>query len=224
MATIVLPDAWSLEAQMSVGGETWKNAIELRNIVPLTDVPPAPTDDIITAWQTFVTNIHYNDVTIDQLTLRPLLQVQGVGAPATHPPIWQVPVGVPGAGNTTWGGAHNSNYMPADVCIFAKKATSGGRAGKNFFRNILTEVDVASTLNGAWSFTSGAGHFQATLFNGEAVTDLGPFFGDTPSTGAWVFCVAHLLNLPTIGDVREAYTTPIISMTALRPVWNRARR
>lgn len=224
MSEIVVDGAWILEADMEVSGDMWKNSIAIvaGGTTPFT--PPLPTDTIVTAWKTFVLDIHFPDVTLNQLVLRPAIQrIAPFTSGVENPPIWTKPEGVVGNGNTTWGGAHFAGYLPKDAVIYAKKATSGGRSGKNFFRNILTEADVQSTLDGSWAFSPHSGGFDPAVFNSTASTDLGPFLTSTIPGSGYIFGVLHLMTLKA-GDTRPAKRTPCASMTAVAPAWNSAHR
>lgn len=223
MGTTVLSDTWTLEAEMGISDEHWKNSIEIKDTTEGVIAPPPPDASIVDAWRDFLLAIHYPDTTLIQLTLRETLQVVGTPDPGEHFPLWQVAVGSAGTGNTTFGGAHNANYLPKDAALYMRKNTSGGRSGKNFFRNILTEVDVGSTLSGEWGFTEGSGHYTNAAFNGVVAAELADFFGSGEDADTWRFAVAHLLLLKT-GDVRAAYSTLVTSVTPVRPTWNRSRR
>jgi hypothetical protein len=173
--------------------------------------------------EAFMLAVHYNDVTLQQTVLRPAIQRVGDTPGSENPPIWIHALNEVCTGNTLYGGAHNSNYLPQDVCIYAKKITTGGRSGKMFFRNILTEVDVQSALGGGWSFSPGPGHFDPAVFNAAVVSDLAGYMTSSPGSGNFYLCVLHLMNLKA-GDTRTAKITTMTGMLAERPVWNKAKR
>jgi hypothetical protein len=223
MADVTLDFNWILEAQMSVSGDTWRNSIGLSGNDGAGEAPPATTDTIITAFKNFMLGIHFPDTTLDKLTLRPAIQHRGPTPGVETPPVWELAVGSTGTGNTTFGGAHFSGFLPKDAAVFCKKATSGGRSGKMYLRNIITEADVQSNLDGRWTFADHAGGWQTSVFNALAVTDLGAYFTNPAGTGHWSFAVHHLMNVKAT-DTRVPYKTLMTGLTAVAPVWNTAHR
>lgn len=222
MSDNVLEFNWIIESQLEVGADTWKNSIGIKAHSG-TETPPGPTDAIIAAWEGFMIAVHYSDVTYNQTTLRECVQHKGPTPGTEIPPIWQHSVGTAGEGDTTYGGAHNANYLPKSAVLFCHKNTSGGRKGKVFLRNILTEVDVSSPLSGDWQFTGGAGHFQQSVFDAAAVAFLADFIGDPPTTGNYFFVVHHLLKVAST-DTRDPTATIMSSLTSAAPRWNKAKR
>lgn len=227
MSEALLDNCWKLEVEMSVSGSLWRNSIEVSPKTGLTGVQPHPdpTASVVTAFINFMEAIHFPDTTIVQATLREEWQVLGTPVPTIHPPLWVRSVGVTGTADVTFGGAHNAAYLPKDAAIFAKKLTTGGKAGKMFLRNILSEADVQSALSGQWSFFNHAGGFQQSIFDAQAVTSLGPFCTGVPSGGGnYCFAIAHLMRLTAPGDTRAAYFTYVNSLVSQRPVWNKSQR
>lgn len=223
MSDNTLVGSWVLEADLEVSGSKWKNSQALTGIGAGVDNPPTTSDAIIVAWQQFIQAVHYNDVTLDQIVLRQAIQHVGTTPGVETPPVWTLPVNAACTGNATYGSAQNSNYLPKDVVLFVKKGTTGGRSGKNFMRNILTEVDVASSLSGEWSFTPGAGHFDPAVFNAAVVAILAGYMTNPPGSGNYYLSVLHLMHVKT-GDTRLPYSTLMSSMLAEKPAWNKATR
>jgi hypothetical protein len=219
-----LNSTWRLEGEMQIGAEVWRNHHDIRQVTgtPL-DTPPAPTADIVTAYVAFLTGLHYPDTTILSVTLREIWYKQGAPPHPEHPPVWLSTVNATGTGNTTFGGAHNANYLPKDAALFCKKVTTGAKPGKVYFRNVLTEVDVASTLSGEWQFSEGAGHFTIAAFTALTSSTIFPFQTDTPSSGEWGFCVTHLEGIKDT-DPRTPFTSLNTFLEPQRPTWNKARR
>lgn len=209
---------------MEISGDIWKNTICVKQVSGTADTPPPTSAGIVNSWKDFMLAIHFPDVTLSELTLRNVYGFVGSPDHIDHPPVWTLAVGSVGTGNTTFGGAHNSNYLPQDATVYAKKTTVGGRSGKNFFRNILCEPDVASALGGAWDFSSHSGGWDTAVFNAAAVSLMGDFFGDPPATGDYCFAVAHLLALHDPLDIRVPFSTACTALVAQRPAWNKAKR
>lgn len=223
MAATILPETWRLEAEMFCGTETFRNHQDIKWDGTGADVNPGPSAGIVSAWVSFLRAVYYSDVTINTVFLRNIFYKPGAPPHPDHPPIWTDSVAAAGEGETTFGGAHNSNYLPQEVCIFCKKITSAGRNGKMFMRNILTEVDVQSTIGGVWAFSPGAGHFQTTVFDAAANTILGPYMTDAPSDPGWGFAVTHLEGIAD-ADSRTPYSTFMTGFQAIRPTWNKTQR
>jgi hypothetical protein len=219
-----LNDTWRLEAEMLSGSEVFRNHIDVKQVLSLGSLTPVLNGDaIVLAFQSWLVDMFYPDVTIQTITGRGIFYKQGPPPHPEHPPLWVRTVNAPGNANVTYGGAHNSNYLPASVCIYAKKATLGGRSGKMFLRNILTEVDVTSALAGQWQFSGGAGHFDPATMNASTTSVLGPYFTGAPATGNYAFAVTHLEAIAD-ADPRTPFSSIISSMVAVRPVWNDATR
>jgi hypothetical protein len=218
-----LLDTWRFEAELFCGTETFRNHQDVKWIGSGTAAPPMPSDAIYTAFQEWLLANYYPDVTLNTVFLREIWYKQGPPPHPEHPPVWTESVGLAGLANTTYGGAHNANYLPQEVCIFCKKTTSGGRSGKMFMRNILTEVDVQSTIGGVWAFSPGAGHFDPTVFNNTSNTLLGDFETLSGPTGNWVLAVTHLEGIPDT-DTRTPFSTAQATLAAIRPTWNKSTR
>jgi len=215
--------AWRIEAELFCGTETFRNHFDIKSTSGSLTTPPAPTAAPVEDYINFLTTVYYPDVTLNSVFLRPIYKYTTVPPHVEHPPIWETSPGTAGTGNTTFGGAHNSNYLPQQVCIYCKKVTSGGRNGKLFMRNILTEVDVQSTIGGDWAFSSGSGHFDLTVFNAAAASVLGPALHGGADAGTYELCVTHLEHTaPT--DTRPITVTACTSFIGVRPTWNKTLR
>jgi hypothetical protein len=218
-----VPDTWRVEFELFTGTETFRNNFDVRQLPGHTDTPPGQADPIITAMTNWIIANYYPDVTLNAIFLRNIYKYTTPPPHVIHPPIWEISSSATGTANTTYGGAHNANYLPQEACIYVRKSCSGGRNGKLFMRNILTEVDVQSTLGGAWAFSPGAGHFDPTVFNAAATSLLGSYLGGSASPDGYTLAVTHLENTaPT--DVRAAFSTNCNFVTAVRPTWNKTSR
>ncbi len=197
-------DTWRVEFELFTGTETFRNNFDVKNIGATPTVPPGEADPVITALTNWILANYFPAVTLNAI-------------------FWEISSSATGSANTTYGGPQNSNFLPQDVCIYVKKTTSGGRNGKLFMRNILTEVDVQSTLGGVWAFSPGAGHFDPAVFNAAAVSLLGSYLGGSHSPDGYTLAVTHLeATAPT--DSRPAFSTNCSVVTAVRPTWNKTKR
>lgn len=222
MAQII--DTWRIEAEMQCGQEVFRNFMDVKyEPAGGGTTPPDVADVICQQYFDFLVSIFYPDVSLIAGFVRGIYYKEGPPPRPEHPPLSSAVYARPGTGNVTFGGAHNANFLPADVSIFVKKGTSGGRSGKNFIRNILTEVDVVSTLAGTWAFSNGAGHFDQAVFQAQVTTFLVPFFTANAHAGNHSFAVTHLEGIPD-SDPRTPFSTYMTSYSAIRPAWNRAKR
>jgi hypothetical protein len=216
-------DTWRVEFELFTGTETFRNNFDVRQLTGFTDTPPGEADPIITALTNWIIANYFPAVTLNAIFLRNIYKYTTPPPHVVHPPIWEISSSATGTANTTYGGPQNSNFLPQDVCIYVKKTTSGGRNGKLFMRNILTEVDVQSTLGGVWAFSPGAGHFDPAVFNAAAVSLLGAYLGGSHSPDGYTLAVTHLeATAPT--DTRPAYSTNCSFVTCVRPTWNKTKR
>jgi hypothetical protein len=218
-----MDNTWRLEASLFCGTETFRNTMDIRWASGGTPVAPNGTEGIVTAYAAMLRAIYFPDVTLNNIVGRGIWYKQGPPPHPEHPPLFDVFIGGAGNGNTTFGGAHNSNYLPQQVCVFSKKTTTGGRAGKLFWRNVLTEVDVQSTIGGVWAFSPGAGHFDPAVFDSAVQAAISGFTTFPPASGDYNFAVTHLENIKD-ADVRTPYSTIMQSLTAVRPTWNSTSR
>lgn len=218
-----LTDGWRMEFELFTGTETFRNNIDVRQLTGFTDTPPGEADPIVSAATSWILANYFPAVTLNAIFLRNIYKYTTPPPHVVHPPIWEITSAATGTANTTYGGPQNSNFLPQDVCIYVKKTTTGGRNGKLFMRNILTEVDVQSTLGGVWAFSPGAGHFDPAVFNAASVSLLGAYMGGSHSPDGYTLAVTHLEHTePT--DTRPITQTNMIAMTAVRPTWNKTKR
>ena len=218
-----MDSTWRLEAELFCGTETFRNHMDVRRVSGTAGTPPTPSDAIVTAFQDWIVANYFPDVTLNAIFLREILRYTTPPPHVDHPPIWEIALSVPGTANVTYGGAHFAGYLPQQVCIYVRKNTSGGRNGKMFMRNILTEADVQSTIGGVWAFSPHAGGFDPAVFNALAVSGLGPFFLGGVSATTYCFAATHLETVP-IGDTRPIYSTGLTGVEAVRPTWNKTSR
>lgn len=215
--------AWRLEYELFCGTETFRNHIDVRSTTGIVTTPPGPTHAVVDDVTNWIVQNYFPDVTLNAVFLRNIYKYTTPPPHVDHPPVWELSPGTPGEANTTYGGAHFAGYLPQEACIFVKKVCSGGRNGKLFMRNILTEADVQSTIGGFWAFSPHAGGFQDTVFNALAASVLGPAMGGGADAAVYELCVTHLEHTaPT--DTRPITTSPITSVVCVRPTWNRTTR
>lgn len=216
-------DTWRVEFELFTGTETFRNNFDVKQLSGFTDTPPGEADPVITALTDWILANYFPAVTLNAIFLRNIYKYTTPPPHVVHPPIWEISSSATGTANTTYGGAQNSNFLPQDVCIYVKKTCGGGRNGKLFMRNILTEVDVQSTLGGQWAFSPGAGHFDPAVFNAAAVSLLGAYLNGGHSTDGYTLAVTHLeATAPT--DTRPAFSTNCQFVTCVRPTWNKTKR
>lgn len=218
-----MTNTWRLEFELFCGTETFRNHMDIGTFDGGTASPPGPTAAPVEDVINWVTANYYPDVTLNAVFLREIYRYTTPPPHVDHPPVWETSPGTAGTGNATYGGTHNTNYLPQEVCVFVKKVTSGGRNGKLFMRNILTEVDVQSAIGGLWAFSPGAGHFDPTVFNAAAASLLGPAYHGGADASAYCLKVTHLEHV-AITDSRPIYSSNISSVVAVRPTWNRTQR
>jgi hypothetical protein len=218
-----MSNVWRLEVDALTGSEHVKNSIDIQFTGTGVGTPPGIDDVICEAYKNFLQSIYFPDTELVASALRGIFYKQGPPPHPEHPPIHNEVISRVGTGNTTWGGAHNSNFLDDGVCIYVKKATTGGRSGKQFIRRILTEADIKSTLAGVWEFDNHAGGFQQSVFQAQVTTFLADFFGPTPVSGNYAFAVTHLEGIKDT-DTRTPYATNLTAYTAIRPVYNTPNR
>lgn len=215
--------AWRIEAELFCGTETFRNHMDIRSTTGLFTTPPAATNPAVEDYINFLTTVYFPDVTLNSVFLRNIYKYTTPPPHVNHSPIWETSPGTPGTGNTTFGGAHFSGYLPQEVCIYCKKVCSGGRNGKLFMRNILTEADVQSAIGGFWAFSPHAGGFDPTVFNAAAASVMGPAMHGGADATVYELCVTHLEHTDPV-DLRPITTSAMTSFEAVRPTWNRSTR
>jgi hypothetical protein len=218
-----MADTWRIENVLTCNTETFRVHQDIKWVGEGSPIDPTDDEELNVAFVSFLESIYFSDCTIEDQICRQIFYKQGAPPHPEHPPLWTRHFGVAGTGATLWGGAHNSNYLPADVAVYCKKTTSGGRSGKQFLRNILTEADVASALAGGWAFADHDGGWQTTVFNAAVVTVIGDWMFSGSGAGNYKFAVTHLEAILD-SDARTPFSTLETGMIAVRPTWNKAHR
>lgn len=220
---IAMPNCWRLDAEMFTGSETFHNHFDVMGVGAHLTIAPLVTDAVVTAFEAWLIGVFFPDVTINTITLREILRYTTPPPHVDHPPLWTKIVNTIGTANILFGGAHFAGFLPQQACIFVKKTTSGGRSGKMFMRNIITEADVQSTLGGTWVFSPHAGGFDPAVFDAFAASTLGPNLVGGSDAGNYELAVTHLEHV-AITDTRPITSTPCGSVLAVRPAWNKTSR
>lgn len=223
MGTDPIADTWRIENVLLCNTETFRISQDIKWVGSGSPVDPTDDEALNVAFVSWLESIYFPDCTIEDQVCRQIYYKQGAPPHPEHPPLWTRHFGSVGVGNSTWGGTHNSNYLPADMALYAKKTTSGGRSGKNFYRNILTEADVQSALAGEYGFTDHSGGWQVAVWDAAVTAVLADWFFSGSGAGNYKFCVTHLEGIPD-ADPRTPYSTLQTGLVAVRPTWNKAHR
>lgn len=218
-----MDDTWRLELEMFCGTETFRCHQDIKWIGTGSAVPPSTGLAIINDIKDWFQAMWFPDVTLNNVFLRHIYRYTTPPPHVVHPPIWTITAALSGAADTTYGGGHFAGFLPQQVCIYAQKSTTGGRKGKVFMRNILTEADVQSTIGGVWAFSPHPGGFQQTVFDSATLSTLGKGCVGGVDSVDYVFAVTHLEHV-AITDVRPIYSTPQLALTCVRPTWNDTSR
>lgn len=220
MAETLLADVFLLVAHMTAGGNSWAQTIHYHRTdgsVPIGD------ESAITGFTDFCKRNTPNSGFVESVSGYRTYQRHIGDLSVEHPPLFTNNLHVSGTHDANYNGAPLGAPLPKDVCVFAKCGTSGGRAGKLFVRNLLEEQEVESVLSGKWVFSPGSSRFTTTRFSTVVTNSLAPVLPGGANYSAEQLVVAHLLHVKAT-DVRAPYFTPITTITAIRPVWNRADR
>jgi len=215
-----VPSCVRLVARMSAGGNEWTNQLIVNDS---TGGGFTGGESPIAGFRDFCQGNTPNAGFLETITGYEVFQTHEGETNVEHPPVFQNTYHIAGTHDTHYNGAPIGLPLPKDVCVFAKLACSGGRAGKMFIRNLLEESDVDSALSGVWEFSAGSTRFTVARF----ATLVGATLADQLPGGAdianhqWI--VVHLQHTKS-GDTRPAVKGPISSITAVRPVWNKAHR
>jgi hypothetical protein len=220
MAETLVPDVYLLVAKMSYSGSVWSQTIHYH--FSSGGVPDATSSAFLSFGDFCLLNTP-NAGFLETVSLYNVYQTHEGETNVEHPPILQQTYHDAGTHDTAYNGSPIGAALPKDVCVYAKCATSGGRSGKLFIRNLLEESDVDSAVSGSWEFTAGSTRFTVARFAAVVTSTLAHEMPGGTNYSAEQFVVAHLLHTKT-GDTRAAYTTPITAVTAIRPVWNKAHR
>jgi hypothetical protein len=220
MAENLVEDVNLLVAHMSVNSTTWTQTIHAHNVGggDLTS-----TSNAVVQFHDFCIANTPDAGFIESISGYKVFQRQIGSTNVEHPPIFTNTYHEAGTHDANYNGSPIGAPLPKDVAVYAKCATSGGRSGKLFVRNLLEESDVDSAVSGTWEFTAGSTRFTVARFATVVTASLATCFVGGEHAADNLFVVAHLLLVkPT--DTRSAFFTPITSCTAIRPVWNRAHR
>ena len=217
MAETLLPNVIRLVGHMSANSTTWSNSIMLHG----TDTGGfTGGESPVSGFHDFLQGMTPNAGFIESISAYEVFQTHEGETNVEHPPLFTNVYHDAGTHDANFNGSPIGSPLPKDVCVYVRCATSGGRSGKLFIRNLLEESDVDSAVSGVWEFSSGSTRFTVARFNtlvGSTMADQLPGGGDV-ATHQW--CVAHLLHTKT-GDTRSAFQSAIASLTAIRPVWNK---
>ena len=220
MALVQLTDHQRIVCHMSVSGSIWANSFIVKKTGGTT---LSGAESVVTKIHDFFKGMTPNAGFIETLTGYNVYQHHAGDAEIDHPPQWQNTYHEAGTHDANFNGAPLGTPLPKDVVVFAKLATSGGRSGKLFVRNLLEEGDVDSAVSGVWEFSAGSSRFTvarfATLVTGTIAANL-VGGGDA---GNHLISVAHLLEVSAT-DVRAPFSTGVTAVTAIRPTWNKAHR
>lgn len=220
MAEVQLLNATKLVAHLSYSGDTWSNSIIVHKIAGGT---LAGTEQVVGDWADWCLSTCPNAGFLETITGYEVFQTHIGETNVEHPPVFQNTYHTGGSHDAHYNGSPIGAALPKDVCVFAKFATSGGRSGKLFIRNLLEESDVDSAVSGQWEFSAGSTRFTVARFATNVTTFLSPDFVGGANASTAVIVVAHLLHTKAT-DTRAPFMTPVTGLTAVRPVWNRARR
>lgn len=219
MAEVLVTGVKHLVAHFSYSGSLWTTSL---HCVP-TSGAIGSGDAIVTDFHDFAQGICPDLGFLEEIVAYDTYQTHVGDTVFPHSPLFTNTYHDAGTFEANFNGAPLGSPLPKDVCVFVKCATSGGRAGKMFLRNMLEEPTVDSAVSGSWEFTAGSSRFSparfTTLVNSTLADNLSG--GDDFANAQWV--VAHLLHLKT-GDTRAAFATNITAFNAVKPVWNTAQR
>lgn len=220
MAEVELTGVTLLVAHMSANGTEWQQTIHVKKTAggSLTDSDPPIAD-----FHDFCRLNTPNSGFIESISGYRTFQRKIGETNVEHPPLFTNTYHEAGQHDTAYNGSPIGVPLPKDVVVYAKCATSGGRSGKLFIRNLLEESDVESVLSGQWVFSAGSTRFTTARFTTVVSQTLAHHFTGGVSVADHQFVVAHLL-LVRSDDTRSAFATTIASCTAIRPTWNRAHR
>lgn len=220
MAETLVPNCARLVCHMSYSGSVWANSIIVNDTL----------GGGFTGGESPVANFHDfcqgntpNAGFVETITGYAVYQTHIGETNVEHPPLFQNTYHDAGTHDTHYNGSPIGSALPKDVCVFAKLATSGGRSGKMFIRNLLEESDVDSAVSGIWEFSGGSTRFTvarfATLVSATMAAQLPG--GSDIANHQWI--IVHLQHTK-VGDTRPAVKTAVSSITAVKPVWNKAHR
>lgn len=220
MPETLVPSCVRLVGKMSAGGNEWTNQLILNDSggggftggeSPISD------------FRDFLRGMTPNSGFMEEITGYAVYQTHAGETNVEHPPIFQNTYHLAGTHDANFGGAPVGEALPKDVCMFAKLACAGGRAGKMFIRNLLEEGDVVSAVSGSWVFSGGSTRFTVARFATLVSTTLANNLPGGADIANHQWIVVHLQHTKA-GDTRPAVKGAISTITAIRPVWNKAHR
>ena len=161
MAEVELEGVTLLVAHMSVNGTEWQQTIHVNKTAgsPLSDNDP-PVADFHDFCRLNTPNAGFIESISGYRTFQRKIGETNV----EHPPIFTNSYHESGQHDTAYNGAPLGLALPKDVVVYAKCATSGGRSGKLFVRNLLEEGDVESVVSGTWGFNVNSSRFTVARF------------------------------------------------------------
>lgn len=173
---VTLPGVYTFIAEfqnISDPSIQWRNTIEFRsNTVPLV------TDPIVTALNEFFMRMVHPDVNYVKRSV--YNWARGAQPYPQGLPLFTDSTVVQGIADSTWGSALGPTYSPTggEVCMRVDHETSSqGKPGRNFFRGLLGEENVAALSAGKWFLLIAIAVLQTILDNITSTTGLNSFFG-----------------------------------------------
>jgi len=220
MAETLVPDCVRLVCHMSVNSTTWTNSIIVNDS---TGTGFSGGESPIANFRDFCKANTPDAGFVETINGYAVYQTHEGETNVEHPPLFSNTYHVAGTHDANYNGSPIGSPLPKDVAVFAKCATSGGRSGKMFIRNLLEESDVDSAVSGVWEFSAGSTRFTVARFATVVSTTLAAQLTGGSDIANHQFVVVHLQHTKA-GDTRPAVKTTISSVTAIRPVWNKAHR
>ena len=211
----VAPDLFQYVAHFigAAGTEEWRSELTVHNTTV-----PTPADTIQDAIkQFFVTNLR-SDCTLSHIDVREW--TFGPQPIATRGILFSTPYSLAGEKPSVYGGQQAAPALTGkEVVAFCKLATTRGRPGKVFLRQLLDLGDIGAVAGSPWEFIPG-GRVEPTSFHVQVVATIAPFFN---AVSGPEIVVVHFSkkaydanpissNLPT--------HTPVLDMNLIRPSTN----
>jgi hypothetical protein len=121
-------------------------------------------------------------------------------------------------------GAEGANAVGKEVACFIRIATSPGKEGKQFIRQLLDDGDIAAVPGSPWQFlVPGPPNVTNTKFQAIVSGTVGPHFSGDPRLVVVHFPLKEYLLAPT-APANQPFATLISSMTLIGPTVNKATR
>lgn len=220
MAEVLLPDVTMLVGHMSCNGTTYANTIHYKRTAGgagLTDDSAVANFRDFLRWNTPDTGF------LESISGYATYQRKIGEVNVEHPPFFTNEYHLAGEQLEHYVGSAPTLFLPKDVVVFCKLATSGGRSGKMFLRNLVYENDVGSVQSGIWEFDSSMGNFTTGRFDTVVAGTLADCMPGGSDFATEQFVVCHLLLVKST-DTRAPFATNLASVTAVKPTWNKAHR